>query len=163
MKEEKEKNNTIEPLSIVEGTHRQLEGRHLQMIAIGGTIGTGLFVNSGDLIAKAGALGALLAYLIAGISVFCVVMSLGEMATLIPVSGSFNAYAERFVDPALGFTSGWTYWFQWVMTLPIELQACASFLQFWLPGVSIWYWYMGILAILLVVNLFSVKGYGEVF
>lgn len=77
------------------------------MIAIGGTIGTGLFIKTGDLIANAGPLGALLAYLIAGFSVLCVVLSLGEMATLIPISGSFNAYADRFVEPALGFTSGW--------------------------------------------------------
>jgi amino acid permease len=79
-------------------------------IAIGGTIGTGLFLKSGGMIIDAGPLGALFAYIIAGCAVYCVVMSLGEMATLFPVSGSFNHYAERFVDPALGFTAGWSYW-----------------------------------------------------
>jgi lysine-specific permease len=92
------------------GTLRKLEVRHLQMIAIGASIGTGLFLASGATIARAGALGALVAYLIAGICVYFVVHSLGEMATLIPTSGSFNEYASRFVDPALGFTSGWIYW-----------------------------------------------------
>ena len=90
------------------------------MIAIGGTIGTGLFLKSGNIIESAGPVGALIAYLLAGLSVFCVVMSLGEMATLFPISGSFNAYAERFVDPALGFTAGWTYVFQWIIVTLLE-------------------------------------------
>ncbi|KAJ3301819.1 hypothetical protein HDV03_000286 [Kappamyces sp. JEL0829] len=151
---------------INEGTKRHLQSRHLQMIAIGGTIGTGLFIKSGSLITTAGPFGALLAYLIAGISVFCVVMSLGEMAALFPVSGSFNAYSERFVDPALGFTSGWSYWFQWVLTLPVEVLVAADLLGFWIPqlkgdatlrGVVI----AVLLTILLALNLISVKGYGE--
>lgn len=99
-------------------------------IAIGGTIGTGLLVTSGSTLAGAGALGALIAYVIAGISIFFVVTSLGEMATLIPVTGSFSSYASRFVDPALGFAIGWIYWLGWVTTFPIELLACGSFLGF---------------------------------
>lgn len=85
---------------------RKLKARHLQMIAIGGTIGTGLFVASGTSLALAGPLGCLIAYMTVGIMVFFVVSSLGEMATLIPVSGSFNTYASRFIDEALGFTMG---------------------------------------------------------
>ncbi len=85
---------------------RKLKARHLQMIAIGGTIGTGLFVASGTSLALAGPLGCLIAYLTVGIMVFFVVSSLGEMATLIPVSGSFNTYGSRFIDEALGFTMG---------------------------------------------------------
>ncbi|KAJ3220676.1 hypothetical protein HK099_004101, partial [Clydaea vesicula] len=98
-----------------EGTARKLENRHLTMIAIGGTIGTGLFLNSGALMSTVGAIGLLLAYLISGTAVYFVVSSLGEMATLIPISGSFNSYASRFVDPALGFTSGWNYFFSWII------------------------------------------------
>lgn len=94
-------------------------------------------------------------------TVFCVVMSLGEMATLIPISGSFNSYAARFVDPALGFTSGWTYWFQWVMSLPLELMAATSFLNYWMPNVNQYFLFGLLLTILLGLNLFSVKGYGE--
>lgn len=143
------------------GTKRHLQGRHLQMIAIGGTIGTGLFLKSGSVIIEAGPLGALFAYLIAGLAVFCVVMSLGEMATLFPVSGSFNEYAERFVDSSLGFTAGWTYCIQWIVTLPIEVTAAAGLLKFWFPNVDAWYFIIGVSAILLALNLFTVKAYGE--
>ena len=86
------------------------------MIAIGGCIGTGLFVTSGGAIHDAGALGALIGYAIIGIMVFFLMTSLGEMATYLPVSGSFSTYATRFVDPSLGFALGWNYWFNWVVT-----------------------------------------------
>jgi lysine-specific permease len=82
---------------------RQLKSRHLSMIAIGGAIGTGLFVASGSSINTAGPGGALLAYIIIGIMVYFVMTSLGEMATQLPVAGSFETYATRYVDPALGF------------------------------------------------------------
>jgi lysine-specific permease len=74
--------------------------------------------------------------MIAGISIFFVVSSLGEMATLIPCSGSFSTYASRFVDPALGFTLGWNYCLLWFIVLPLEVMASAAFLQFWMTGVS---------------------------
>jgi lysine-specific permease len=82
---------------------RGLKARHLSMISIAGTIGTGLFLASGASIAQAGPLGALIAYVMIGSMVFFMMTSLGEMATLIPTAGSFNTYAARFVDPALGF------------------------------------------------------------
>ena len=143
------------------GTKRHLQGRHLQMIAIGGTIGTGLFLKSGSVIIAAGPLGALIAYMIAGLAVFCVVMSLGEMATLFPISGSFNAFAERFVDPALGFNAGWTYCFGWIMTLPVEVLAGASLLGYWFPDVNQWYFISVMIVVLVSLNLFTVKSYGE--
>ena len=93
---------------------RGLKDRHISMIAIGGCIGTGLFVTSGGAIHDAGALGALIGYAIIGIMVFFLMTSLGEMATYLPVSGSFSTYATRFVDPSLGFALGWNYWFNWV-------------------------------------------------
>jgi len=86
---------------------RKLHARHLEMIAIGGTIGTGLFVATGTALAAAGPLGCLISYLTVGIMVYFVVTSLGEMATYMPITGSFNAYASRFVDEALGFSMGW--------------------------------------------------------
>ncbi|KAI8897997.1 amino acid permease/ SLC12A domain-containing protein [Globomyces pollinis-pini] len=149
-------------VQVEEGTKRKLQSRHIQMIAIGGTIGTGLFIGSGKTLAAVGPLGTLIAYLIAGAAVFCVVMSLGEMATMIPVTGSFNEYAARFHSPALGFTSGWAYWFNWAMTLPIELQACGMFLAYWFPNVPQIWFYMIVLVSLLLINLFTVKGFGEV-
>lgn len=135
-----------------------------------GTIGTGLFLLSGEMITSGGPLGALFAYVIAGLSVYCVVMSLGEMATLIPISGSFSSYSQRFLGPVFGFTTGWTYWFGWVVTLPLELIACAQFLSYWIPNVNSWVIMLSVLGIsffclplafLTVLNLASVKGYGE--
>ncbi|KAJ3267770.1 hypothetical protein HDV01_004041 [Terramyces sp. JEL0728] len=146
-----------------DGIHRGLQSRHLTMIAIAGTIGTGLFLKSGDVIANAGALGALSAYVLAGISVFCVVMSLGEMATMIPLSGSFNEYAGRFIDPALGFAFGWMYWFQWLLTFPVEIQAAAGFVGHWSDFIKQNPWYMFVVLTLLLtfINLVAVTGFGE--
>ena len=89
------------------GLQRKLQSRHLSMIAIGGSIGTGLFVASGATIANAGPGGALLAYLLIGLMVYFLMTSLGEMAAFMPVSGSFAAYGSHFVDPAFGFAEGW--------------------------------------------------------
>ena len=99
------------------GMKRGLKDRHISMIAMGGCIGTGLFMTSGGAIHDAGALGALIAYAIIGAMVFFLMTSLGEMATYLPVSGSFSTYATRFVDPSLGFALGWNYWFNWVITV----------------------------------------------
>ncbi|KAI8901091.1 amino acid permease/ SLC12A domain-containing protein [Globomyces pollinis-pini] len=132
------------------------------MIAIGGTIGTGLFIGSGLVLGAVGPLGTLLNFVIAGMMVFCVCMSLGEMATMIPVTGSFNEYAARFHSEAFGFTSAWVYWFIWAVVFPVELQACGVFLNYWLPNVHPVWFYMGILIILLATNLFTVAGFGEV-
>ncbi|KAI9105897.1 amino acid permease/ SLC12A domain-containing protein [Phlyctochytrium arcticum] len=141
--------------------HRQLEARHLQMIAIGGTIGTGLFVGSGATIALAGPVGALIAFSIVGTMVFFVTSSLGEMATLLPVSGSFATYAGRFVDPAFSFTLGWNYWAQWAVSLTAELSAVGIIMQFWTPSLPAWIWSASILLFLVTVNLISVRGFGE--
>lgn len=89
----------------------------------GGTIGTGLFIGSGEALANAGPAGALIAYAFVGTLVFSVMVALGEMATYIPISGAFTAYATRFVDPSLGFAMGWIYWFSWAITFALELTA----------------------------------------
>ncbi|KAI8802566.1 lysine-specific permease [Cladochytrium replicatum] len=143
------------------GVHRKLQPRHIQMIAIGGTIGTGLFVASGATIMTAGPLGSLLAFIIVGIQVWGVVTSLGEMAAFIPNSGAFNHFASRFVDDALGFTVGWNYWFQWAMTLPAELVALGIILAFWAPQVSSWIWALISVIFLFGMNALGVQGFGE--
>ena len=96
---------------------RHLKTRHISMIAIGGCIGTGLFMASGSAIYDADPGGALLAYAAIGLMVYFLMTSLGEMATYLPTSGSFATYASRFVDPSLGFALGWNYWFNWVITV----------------------------------------------
>lgn len=86
---------------------RHLKGRHLQMIAIGGSIGTGLFVGSGSSLANGGPASLLISFALTGMMIYCTVHALGEMAVLFPVAGSFSAYSTRFLDPAWGFAMGW--------------------------------------------------------
>lgn len=135
--------------------------RQLSMIAIGGAIGTGLFFASGSAIANAGPGGAMLAYAIMGLAVYCMMQSLGEMATQLPIPGSFEAYAERFIDPSLGFAFGWNYWFSWSITLAAELVAGTLIVQFWFPHTVTTLWAVGFLAVLMALNLMSVKAYAE--
>lgn len=131
------------------------------MIAIGGAIGTGLFFASGAAISEAGPGGAMMAYGVMAVAVYCMMQSLGEMATQLPIPGSFEAYAERFVDPSLGFAVGWNYWFSWAVTLAAELVAGALIVQFWFPDSDSTLWVMGFFAVLLGLNLLSVKAYAE--
>lgn len=140
---------------------RSLKTRHLSMIALGGSIGTGLFVASGGAIAGAGPGGAILAYLGIGVMVFFLMTSLGEMATYIPVSGSFSEYASRFVDPAVGFALGWNYWFNWAITVAVDIATTAIVMHFWLPAVPGWIISLAFLALIFIINIISVKSFGE--
>ena len=107
----------------------------MSMIAIGGSIGTGIFLASGAAIQEAGPGGALVAYMAIGMMVYFLMTSLGEMAAYMPVSGSFSTYASRFVDPALGFAMGWNYWYNWAITIAVELSAGALIMKYWFPDV----------------------------
>nr|WP_226898763.1 amino acid permease [Listeria monocytogenes] len=131
------------------------------MIAIGGSIGTGLFLASGNAIHTAGPGGALVAYIAIGIMVYFLMTSLGEMATYMPVSGSFSTYATRFVDPAFGFALGWNYWFNWAITLAVDISTAAIIVQFWLPNTPAWLWSAIFLILIFGLNALSVKAYGE--
>ncbi|OLY80800.1 Lysine-specific permease [Smittium mucronatum] len=141
--------------------NRTLKGRHMSMIAIGGTIGTGLFVASGGVLSKAGPAGALVAYALMGLIVFFVMTSLAEMSTFIPVAGSFNSFADRFVDPAFGFAIAYNYWYSWIVTAATDLVAAGIIVQFWLPNVSPVVWSFVLMAIVVFLNLFGAKLYGE--
>ena len=140
---------------------RGLKHRHLTMIALGGTIGTGLFVASGATISQAGPLGALVAYIAIGLMVFFLMTSLGEMASYLPVSGSFASFADRYVDKAVGFAMGWNYWFNSAITVAVEAATVGVIMQFWLPHVPTWIWSTIVIALILLVNLISAKAYGE--
>src|SRR5258708_19521433 len=135
---------------------RHLEGRigarQLTMIAIGGAIGTGLFFASGSAISQAGPGGAMLAYSIMAVAVYCMMQSLGEMATQLPIPGSFEAYAERFVDPSMAFAVGWNYWLSWTVTLAAELVAGALILQVLFPPSNSTPWACGVVCRLLALN-----------
>lgn len=140
---------------------RELKPRHMNMIAIGGAIGTGLFVALGYNITAAGPGGALLAYAIMGVLVYFLMTSLGEMSTQIPITGSFASYCTRFVDPALGFAVGWNYWYSWSITVAAEIVAADILIKFWLPDTNIFVWSAIFLALIYGLNFFSARGYGE--
>ena len=96
---------------------RKMTSRHLFMLSLGGVIGTGLFLSSGYTIAQAGPLGAILSYLVGAIVVYLVMLSLGELAVAMPVTGSFHTYATKFISPGTGFTVAWLYWICWTVAL----------------------------------------------
>src|SRR5260370_5633914 len=143
------------------GLHRSIGTRQLSMLASGGARGHGLFCARGGAIAQAGPGGAMVAYGTMGLAVYCMMQSLGEMATQLPIPGSFEAYAERFIDPSLGFAVGWNYWFSWSITLAAELVAGALIVQFWFPHSNSALWAVGFFTVLLALNLLSVKAYAE--
>ncbi|EIW61182.1 uncharacterized protein TRAVEDRAFT_117373 [Trametes versicolor FP-101664 SS1] len=136
-------------------TKRAMKSRHLTMIAIGGTIGTGIFLSAGSAIATAGPASALFSYFVVGVFCYAVVISLGEMASYIPVSGTFAVFGTRFVSPALGFTLGWNYWLQ------CELTAAAVILQYWDSRITAWQWALVIVLPIFVMQLIHVRVYGE--
>ncbi|WP_124978488.1 amino acid permease [Ligilactobacillus salitolerans] len=131
------------------------------MIALGGSIGTGLFVASGSAISSAGPGGALVAYIAIGLMVYFLMTSLGEMATYLPVTGSFATYARRFVDPAMGFAMGWNYWFNWAITLAVDISTVGLVLKFWFPHVPSWTFSLAALLIIFLINALSVGSFGE--
>lgn len=143
------------------GLHRNLKVRHINLIAIGGAIGTGLFVATGASVSSAGPGGALLSYGVIGLAIYFVMNALGEMVTHDPVSGAFEVYATRYVDPALGFMLGWNYWYCCAMTIAVELVASAIVMKYWFPDSSSTTWSLLFLGILVLLNLFSARVFGE--
>lgn len=143
------------------GLRRSLSRRHMQMIAIGGAIGTGLFVASGATISGAGPGGALAAYVAIGLMVLLLMQSLGEMASHMPVEGSFQDYATRFVSPSFGFATGWNFWFNWAITVAAELVAAGIVMSYWFPNTPGWVWAGVFLVLLVGLNALSARAYGE--
>lgn len=117
-----------------------LKPRHLHMIAIGGSIGAGLFVGSGSALSTGGPAALLLDFAIIGVMIFNVVYALGELAVMYPVSGGFYTYSTRFIDPSWGFAMGWNYVFQWAIVLPLELTVAGLTVEYWNVGVNIAVW-----------------------
>ncbi|GAA0126013.1 amino acid permease [Clostridium sp. CTA-19] len=144
-----------------EELQRGLKSRHLNMIAMGGAIGTGIFLAMGDTIHKAGPGGALIAYGLIGVMVYFLITSLGEMATYMPISGSFSAYATKFIDPSLGFALGWNYWYNWAITIAAEMVAGGLIMKYWFPDVKPVIWSIIFLTIIVGLNLLSSKAFGE--
>ncbi|SAK85538.1 putative GABA permease [Caballeronia arationis] len=136
-----------------------LRQRHVTMIALGGIIGAGLFVGSSATLNSVGP-AACVSYLVAGIVVLMVMRMLGEMALAVPGVSSFTEYARIGLGNWAGFTSGWLYWYFWVIVVAVEAVAGAAILQRWIPA-PVWVIGLVLLSVLTVVNLLSVKSYGE--
>lgn len=139
---------------------RGLKGRHVQLIAIGGAIGVGLFLGSATAISRAGP-GLVLAYAAGGVAIFFIMRALGELLLYRPVAGCFASYAEEFVGPWAGFFTGWSYWFMWVVTGMAEITAVAVYVNYWFPEVPQWIPALITLAVLYSVNLIAVNIFGE--
>ncbi|KAI9443348.1 general amino acid permease 1 [Lactarius indigo] len=141
---------------------RKLSGIHVQMFAIAGVIGTGLFLGLGQLLATTGPLGVLLVFVLVGSVAFASIVSVTEMAVFAPISGSFSHYAARWVDPALGFAVGWNYFYTCAVTLPAEITAAAVLIGFWDHNSNHVSIYVAVLIVAVYsVNLFGVRFFGH--
>jgi len=141
--------------------HKSLKKRHLQMIAIGGSIGTGLFVGSGSALRTGGAASLPIAWVVVGTFLFAVIHALGELAVTYPIPGAFSAYATKFIDPSWGFAMGWNYVFLWLVVLPLEIIAAALTINFWNDSINSVAWVIIFYVLIISINLFGVRGYGE--
>ncbi|MET8214928.1 amino acid permease [Streptomyces hirsutus] len=144
-----------------EGYERGLSGRQVQMIAIGGAIGVGLFLGAGANIAKAGP-SLIVMYALAGVIIFFIMRALGELLLYRPVSGSFAEYSREFLGPFFGYFTGWTYWLMWIVIGMAELTAAAIYINYWFPQIPQWATALVFLIVLFGANLISVKMFGEI-
>ncbi|MFS2123729.1 amino acid permease [Pseudomonas sp. Pseusp97] len=140
---------------------RALKSRHIFMLSLGGVIGTGLFMGSGVTIGSGGPMGAILAYLVAGLLMYLVMVCLGELSVQMPVSGSFQAHATRFIGPATGFMIGWVYWMSWASTVGLEFTAAGMLMTRWFPEVPIWLWSGFFVVVLFSLNALATRAFGE--
>ncbi|MBB6446315.1 amino acid permease [Bacillus benzoevorans] len=143
-----------------EKLQRGLDNRHIQLIALGGAIGVGLFYGSSATIQMAGP-SILFSYLVGGLVIFTIMRALGEMAVDEPVSGSFSSYANRYLGPFAGYLTGWTYWFMWVVVGMAEITVVGVYVNYWFPDIPQWLTALVILVFITMINLANVKAYGE--
>lgn len=143
------------------GTLRKsLKNRHIQLIALGGAIGTGLFYGSSDSISLAGP-SILLAYLIGGLAIFMIVRALSEMSVEDPKAGAFSYYATRYWSKRAGFVSGWNYWFNYILVSMVELSVVGTFVNYWFPAIPPWVSAAFFLVVITAANLLGVRKFGE--
>ncbi|PRP68991.1 aromatic amino acid transporter AroP [Chromobacterium amazonense] len=142
------------------GLQRQLKNRHIQLIALGGAVGTGLFLGSASVLKAAGP-SMILGYAIAGFIAFLIMRQLGEMVAEEPVAGSFSHFAYRYWGNFAGFLSGWNYWVLYVLVSMAELTAVGAYVQYWWPHVPTWLTALVCFVCINAINLANVKSYGE--
>jgi len=148
--------DATEPVAL----RRALRRRHMQMIALGGVIGAGLFVGSGVVIGSAGP-AALISFALTGMLVVLVMRMLGEMAVAYPAVGGFYEYNRLALGDLAGFLTGWMYWYFWVIVVGLEAVAGARILKVWWPGIAPWQFTLALMTLFTIVNLLSVRAYGE--
>lgn len=139
---------------------RGLKNRHIQLIALGGAVGTGLFLGIGPAIQLAGP-AVLLGYAIGGAIAFLIMRQLGEMVVQEPVAGSFAHFAHKYWGPFAGFVSGWNYWVMFVLVGMAELTAAGIYMQYWWPDVPTWIWASLFFVLINALNMVNVRLYGE--
>jgi aromatic amino acid transport protein AroP len=140
---------------------RGLQNRHIQLIALGGAIGTGLFLGIGPAAVLAGP-SVILGYALAGVIAFFIMRQLGEMVVEEPVSGSFSHFANKYWGSFAGFASGWNYWVLYILVSMSELTAIGIYVHFWWPEIPLWTSSLFFFMVINALNLGSVKVYGEV-
>ncbi len=141
---------------------KKLETRHINMIAIGGSIGTGLFLASGYSISVAGPGGALLAYIGMAVIVYFLMTSLAEMSAFKPSAGSFCDYSTMYVGRSFGIAMGYNYWLSWASTIAVEISAASLVMSYWFPDVNPLIFSVIFFSLILFSNIFAVRIYGEV-
>ncbi len=142
------------------GLRRALKIRHMQMIALGGVIGAGLFVGSGVVIRATGP-AAVVSFALTGALVVLVMRMLGEMASAYPAVGGFYEYNRLALGELAGFMTGWMYWYFWIIVVALEAVAGARLLGFWFPAVAPWVFTLGLMTVFTLLNLLSVRSWGE--
>ncbi|OAP57117.1 hypothetical protein AYL99_07854 [Fonsecaea erecta] len=141
--------------------HRGLKARHLQFIALGGTIGTGLFLGIGSAFAKSGPASVVLGFSFTGVAVYCMMLCLTEMTTWLPLPGAIPQYCSRYTDPAMGFAVGWNNWILCALGLAAEISAAAVLVQFWNDEINPAAWISIIIVVVVCLNVLAVSIYGE--
>jgi L-asparagine transporter-like permease len=139
---------------------RGLSGRHVEMIALGGTIGTGLFLGAGKSISTAGP-AIVLVYIITGLFMFWMMRALGELLLTDPNKATFVGFIERYLGKRAGFVIGWTYWVGWITIAMAELTAVGKYMSFWFPDVPVWLFELIFLVVLYGINIIAVAAFGE--
>jgi AAT family amino acid transporter/D-serine/D-alanine/glycine transporter len=140
---------------------RELQSRHIELIALGGAIGVGLFLGSATAIKSAGP-AIIVNYIVAGFIIFLIMRALGELVMYKPVSGSFSTYAAEFIGDWAGFFTGWTYWFMWIVIGMAEITAIGKYINLWFPEIDTWIPALISLVVIYLINMIAVKVFGEV-
>ncbi|MDG3011026.1 amino acid permease [Rhodococcus sp. D2-41] len=138
-----------------------MSSRHLFMITLAGVIGTGLFLGTGQVIGQAGPGGTIVAYIVGGVLLYLTMVCLGELSVVMPVSGSFQAHATKFIGPGTGFTIGWIYWLSWASFIGLEFLSAGIIMRYWFPNTPTWVWSAFFIVVLFLINCFTARSFAE--